>query len=324
MHAMSEKAASEASEVRGELEKIAAELYALRPDDFAAARDEQVRKARADGQKALARELGQLRRPTQSAWLINALWRDERDATEQLLQLADDLARAQARGSGPDLLRLTARRRELEAALLRAARVLAEKARVNVTPAMEREVQETLSAALAQPDVADEIRTGCLVKPASYAGFGTFLPSAPPAATEPAPSARAKAAQAPRAPKEDATPEQPQSIEDARAARHARERREEAERDVEDARAAVEVAAEALAERGRAAEAAEDKHQAVRKQVEQLKRQLRELEQDLAASEDLASTAASRRDQADRAHQAALRTLGRAEEALRDSTTAEA
>ena len=147
-----------------DLEKIAGELYALRPDEFAALRDERVRTARAEGRPALARELNRLRRPTQSAWLINLLWRDQRDIMQQLFQLADELGQAQARASGPDLHRLTAQRRELESALVRRARELAEDAGVSVSASMEREAQETLAAALARPEVAEEVRGSGLRK----------------------------------------------------------------------------------------------------------------------------------------------------------------
>jgi hypothetical protein len=177
------KATAKPAEDTGELDKIANELYAAKPDAFAAARDEEVRNARADGRAALARELNKLRKPTQSAWLINLLWRDQREVMEQLFELAEALREAQAQASGPDLLRLTAQRRELEAALMRQARALAEKAGVSVGAAMEREAQETLAAAVAVPEVADDVRTGRLVKPAAYAGFGagfgTLVPSAP-------------------------------------------------------------------------------------------------------------------------------------------------
>src|SRR6266496_3881643 len=148
------KAHKGAAEDDGELDKVADELYALRPDEFAAKRDEEVKKARAEGRAALARELNKLRKPTQSAWLINLLWRDQRDVMEQLFQLAEELGRAQAQASGRELQTLTAQRRELEGGLLRRARVLAEQAGVTVSAPMEREAQETLSAALALPEVA--------------------------------------------------------------------------------------------------------------------------------------------------------------------------
>ncbi|HLZ27003.1 MAG TPA: hypothetical protein VKV73_06755 [Chloroflexota bacterium] len=294
------------------MDEIADALYALRPDAFAGARDEHIREARANGQQPLARALAQLRRPTQSAWLINLLWRNQRDRLTQLLELGEDLSRAQAQASGPDLLRLTARRRELEAALVRAARSLGEAAEVTVTASMEREVQETLAAALARADVADEIRTGRLVKPAAYAGFGTEVP--PLAAPVVEDKQRAAPATA-RAPKEEDL--------EARAAERTRRQRAEAEQHIADARDALEVAAEAVADRTRAAEAAEQHRQAVHAQVDQLQDQLRELQAQLrdlrmevAAAEQAALSAAARRDQADKAHAAARRALAQAEAAI--------
>ena len=66
-----------------DFDEIADKLYAMRPDEFAAARDEHVRRARADKLQPLARQLSALRRPTQSAWLINVLWRDQTKWTYQ-------------------------------------------------------------------------------------------------------------------------------------------------------------------------------------------------------------------------------------------------
>src|SRR5207302_3534892 len=185
MEAMPDSRSTPASTDREpDFDAIADELYALPPGDFAAARDEYVRKARAEGRQALARELAQLRRPTLSAWLINLLWRDQRDVMEQLFELADALRRAQAQAAGGELRTLTAQRRELEAALLRRASELADEHGVKLTDTVAREAQETLSAALASPEVAGEVRTGRLVKPASYAGFGV-LPAARTAAGPP-------------------------------------------------------------------------------------------------------------------------------------------
>ena len=141
-----------------------------------------IKAARAEKNAELARELGKLRKPTQTAWLINVLWRDQREVMEQMLQLGEELSHAQASASGPALQRLTSQRRELEAALLRRARELAQKAGVTVTPQMEREAQETLAAALARPTVADEVRSGRLVKPASLRRVWRFpatLPTQP-------------------------------------------------------------------------------------------------------------------------------------------------
>jgi hypothetical protein len=298
-----------------ELDEIADELYGLHPEAFAAARDEQVRTARAEGRPSLARELSRLRRPTQSAWLINLLWRDQREVMEQFLQLAGALSQAQAEASGSELHRLTALRRELEAALIRTARGLAHKARANVSASMEREAQETLSAALARPEVADEVRTGRLVKPASYAGFGTLTtPFAPPATGRPeAADAGDHVRTAPsRLPTSDER--------DARAAQQARERRAAAERGVQEARAALKLAADVLADEGRAADAAQRQHAKLGQQVEQVEAQLRELQQQVAAAAHAAAAAAGRKEQAEKAHATAQRTLDQAEKEFKERT----
>jgi hypothetical protein len=302
----------------GELDKIADELYALRPDEFAAARDEQVKKARAQGQAALARELNKLRKPTQSAWLVNLLWRDQRDVMQQLLDLGEALSRAQAQASGPDMLRLTGQRRELEAALMRRARALAEQARVTVTAPMEREAQETLSAAVAMPEVADEVRSGRLVKPAAYAGFGAgFGGLIPPAHANRAERRAADAADDDAEPhrvddskRKEATPKPDELASrraasadrdknaqaeataeqgrlgkvadfEARAAQRERERRAAVERRVADARAAVDNAAGVLADRDRAVEASAQLKQELQDEQQTVRQRLAELQKEV-------------------------------------------
>ncbi len=299
-----------------ELDEIAAELYGLHPDAFAPARDEQVRRARGEGRQPLARELSRLRRPTQSAWLINLLWREQREVMEQFLQLGEELSRAQAEASGPELHRLSALRRELEAALIRTARGLAQKAGSNVSASMEREAQETLSAALAQPEVAAEVRTGRLVKPAAYAGFGTLMPSVPAAsAQQPARDDRKPTTSASKATSARGTLD----AREARVAQRARERREAAERGVEEARAALEASARALATERDAAQAAQQRHETLGQQVEQLEQQLRELKDHLSAAQTDAAAAARQTHQAEKIHETALRALARAEQELREA-----
>ena len=57
------------------LDDVADRLYAAAPDEFMALRTEQVAAAKAAGDKALAKEIGTLRKPTRSAWLVNLLAR---------------------------------------------------------------------------------------------------------------------------------------------------------------------------------------------------------------------------------------------------------
>ncbi len=286
----SSAADTDPSDVEPEFGEIAAELYALRPDEFVAARDERVRRARGEGKRALARELGRLRRPTPSAWLVNALWRDSREAVEELLDLGAELMQAHHEGAGGELQDLTARRRRLEATLLDRAGELAEAAGVRASADSFREVQETLAAALSLPDVATEIRSGRIVRPMSYSGFGTILP-----AQQAAPRRAGR--------------RQEEVIGAAAEA-------EQAERRVEEARAAAEAAAADLAERESAAAAAEQRAAELREQVEELRQRLRELERDAAAAEREVEAEAGRRDRAKEADKRARQALEGAERRL--------
>ena len=88
----------------------AAELYALPPEGFTAARDERVRTARAAGDAALAAQLAQLRRPTVGAWTVNLLVRANPELLDQLLGLGEELRRAQQELRGDALRQLAAQR----------------------------------------------------------------------------------------------------------------------------------------------------------------------------------------------------------------------
>jgi len=289
-----------------QLEQIADELYAARPDEFAALRDEYIKKAKAEKKTDLARELGKLRRPTLSAWLINLLWRDQREVMEQLFDLSQEMGRAQAEAAGPEMRSLMTQRRQVEQALLRQAKALARERGVDVTDSIEREAQETLGAALAQPAVAEEVRSGRLVKSASYAGFGGGAPATPAAGAPrpaPAPAAREPA--------------------DIRAAQRARERREAAERRVAEAREAVDAAASALTNEERALAFVQRQQQQRKTQVDTLEAQLRDLEEEVAqarneltTAEQAARSATRNRDQATKAHAQAVRSLEQAQQEL--------
>lgn len=145
------------------------DLYALAPEEFTAARDEQVRQARKQGDRERAAQLAALRRPTGSAHAVNALVRAEPALVEQLLELGAQLAAAQAGGQGEALRQLGGQRRQLvEAVADRAAAATG----AALSPAVRTEVVATLEAALADPPSAEAVRSGRLVRALSYAGFG--------------------------------------------------------------------------------------------------------------------------------------------------------
>lgn len=153
------------------LEQIADQLYGVTPAEFVAARDEQVARARVEDRE-LADRIGELRRPTQSAWLVNLLWRERRDQVVELLDLGERF-RAAHRSRAADQIRdLSGERQRKVGKLAAQAQRLATDAGSKPSASAVREVEHTLEAAVADPDVADRVRTGRLTKPESYAGFG--------------------------------------------------------------------------------------------------------------------------------------------------------
>lgn len=163
------------------VEKIAARLYALPPEQFTAARDAEVARARQAGELPVARELAALRRPTVAAWLVNLLAAQRPEQVTDLLALGDELRAAQQELRGTRLRELSGRRRQVVDGLAAQARDLAlaagRSARENLPL---RDVVATLNAALADTEVADQVRAGRLVRPTSYAGFGEVAGSVPP------------------------------------------------------------------------------------------------------------------------------------------------
>jgi len=279
-----------------DLADIAVELYAVKPDEFIAARDEHVRRARESGRASLAKAVAALRRPNQSAWLINQLARDQAEAVDELFDLGDSLRAAHQHGDGAELQRISAERRKAEAALIRRARALGAQAGIDVTADMARETEETLAAALASPEVAEEVRAGRLTKPVAYSGFGTMLTSVP----------------APSAPKK----KRPAAKRDAAADTEA-QRRAKAEQVVNDAREELEAAELDLAERENAAEEAARRAEELGSQVDQLRDQLRAVEGELVASDRGTRMEERRRDRARKSRDEARRALDQAERTLR-------
>lgn len=155
-----------------DLDDVADELYGLDPAEFVAARATRAARVREEGDRALASAIGTLRKPTTAAWLVNILTRTLPDEIEALLQLGGALRDAQSRLSGTELRRLTAQRQRVVSALARRAGGFAADRGRQVGKDTLREVSQTLHAALADPDIAEQVRAGRMVTAVSYSGFG--------------------------------------------------------------------------------------------------------------------------------------------------------
>ena len=156
-----------------EVAAAAVELYRLPPEDFIPARDEQVKALRKDGNAAAAKQVAALRKPTVGAWLVNLLVDAEPALAEQVTALADQLRVAQEQLSGDELRALGRQRQELVSGLVARTRALARDAGRTVTGSvLANEVESSLRAALADPEVAREVLSGRLTHATEFTGFG--------------------------------------------------------------------------------------------------------------------------------------------------------
>ena len=204
-----------------ELSEVAAELYAAPLEDFLDLRKAQVSAAKAAGNKELAKQIGQLRKPTRSAWLVNLLARQAPAELEGLLEIGAALRAAQQQLDGAELRRLSGERHRAVDALTKRAAELGSAADYAATDAVRQEVSQTLQVALADPEQADVVSRGILSSAASYGGFGPFELSAALPAT---------AAPKRREPESASEEEKADETEDQAGERATREAREDWER----------------------------------------------------------------------------------------------
>jgi hypothetical protein len=157
------------------LAEAVAELYSADPAEFTERRTALVARARADGDAAAARQIGGLRKPSRSAWVINQLARAEPGLAGQLTDLGDELRAAQDSLDGARMRELSARRRRLIDDL--AQQAFGAAGQPAPPAALRDEVTATLGAALADPDVAGQLQAGTLVRAVQPGGFGPSPPS---------------------------------------------------------------------------------------------------------------------------------------------------
>ncbi|NED99683.1 hypothetical protein [Phytoactinopolyspora halotolerans] len=157
-----------------DVDEAAAELYGLTPDEFVAARNAMVKRAKAEDGREAAAQIQALRKPTLAAWLVNQLVRAHRSEVSDLLAVGDGMREATAASEGARLRELTSRRKELIDGLITRVRSLADDAGVRAGDDAVDAVNETLLAATADPRAASQVEAGTLTHPLQHVGFGPF------------------------------------------------------------------------------------------------------------------------------------------------------
>jgi hypothetical protein len=268
----------------------AEQLYSSDPDQFIERRGALAAQARRAGAAAAAKRIAGLRKPTRSAWVINQLVRAVPEVNTQLAELGRELRKAQRSLDGAAIRELSLRRRRLIEALVRQAfTVTGQRA---PSAALRDEVAATLSAALTDPEVADQLAAGILERAARSEGFGSAGPALRLVPPSPAASPRGGGRRGRPAPRPAPKVAQANPAELAAAReKAARERRRRAVAEAEQAAAAADRAADAAAK-------AEQQQQAA---VRLLEEQLTDARRQLAEARIQARQAGTRQRQA---HQA--------------------
>src|SRR5206468_2334360 len=91
---------------------VADELYTLPRDEFTAARTERAKEAKAR-EPDLAKQIGQLRKPTVAAWLVNQVSRRHPREIEELADIGEKLRSAHQKLAGDQLRTLSRQRNDL-------------------------------------------------------------------------------------------------------------------------------------------------------------------------------------------------------------------
>ena len=283
-----------------ELAEVAAQLYAVSPEEFVDVRTAWVKRARADGDRELATAVSKLPKPTTAAWLLNCLVRERPDRVRELTTLGDALREAQQKLSGPQLRQLSRQRHDLIAAFTSIALGPAEDAGKPVTADLRGQVQETLGAAIADPEAGRALLSGRLTKGLSYVGLGEVEPGTAAAPTKKPPRARTDRVETRRA-----KAERQQRVDAARVAYEQRGA---------EARAAAAGLSEATEEAERAAAAVDS----ARVRADELRRALAEAEEAVREAQVESEAADAGVEAARQVADAAQEALQRAEDELRE------
>lgn len=275
-----------------DLESIADELYELPPEDFIDARGQHAAAARKAGDRELAVKIGALRQPTLSAWASNLLVRAQPDAVASLLRLGEGLREAHQELDREQLRELSSQQHRLVGVLARQARQLAAEAGHPVSEDVQREIEATLHAVLADPQAAQEWASGQLVKPLNPpVGF-----------TAAAVSATARTAASPPPTRSSRPASQDQQDGADSSVRSVKEQRREAERQrkVAQARHDAESAEQQAREREDELRQAESAQEQAEKQLQAAEARSAALAEEVKAAQEQRRQARSALDQARR------------------------
>ncbi|MEU7393017.1 hypothetical protein [Streptomyces albogriseolus] len=299
-----------------DVEAVLDELYALPPSEFVARREERAARARTRRRAQDARRIHAARRPTLAGWAANLLRRSRPDEARRFLELGRALREAYATLDPSGLKELSAQRRRIVSEMSRQAAALAREAGHPLSDTVQRDVETTLRAVLADPEAAavwEAGRVEGVLTPPSE--FGAEAVAAASARREPARARTSGTDQAARKKKDEAA-ERRRAEREERAAR-AREEARVAEARLRERRAAREEAAAALERADEQERKAGEREAALEEQLARARTERERTRAALGEARERDRAAAEELAEAERKAASAARRAGRAE---RDGT----
>lgn len=279
------------------LEDLADDLYALRPDEFTAARNDLVKQTK-PSDADLAAQLQALKKPSPAAWVVNALARHRRDDLIELVQLGATMREAQAELDRGALAQLTRQRRQLVTAMARTGAELGSELGHKVTQPVVDEVAQTLQAALSDELAGGAVLSGRLLRSLETVGTEVDVTDAVAAPGDLA---------IPKAPPKPKSKSNVVDLASHRELAEARKAAEDAEREVEQAQSEVDELDAALDEKASERDRLADELAALEEQIADLESRLRTIDRERRAMD-------RDREKADRILEQQRRLLERARE----------
>ncbi|MCC3276693.1 hypothetical protein LJ753_12520 [Arthrobacter sp. zg-Y20] len=308
------------------LARVVADLYALLPSEFTAARNARAADAGRNGDKDLAKRIKALPKPSTAAWLVNLLADRKQDDLAAVLDLGAALREAQEDLDQKQLRRLSTERQRLLRAIVRSARDLAADLGHPVSEALAGEAEQTLWAAMTDSAAADAVASGQLVR--SLAASGWEEVDLDGAVADPDSVRPARSGSGDRTAATSGTAPSPAKGAGKDSAADSR-RRAAAERlvrklqsELQDAEGDERTAQEAFDTAQQEVDEAAGRRDRLTDEIDDLRERIRELEREVSAADRQAGRLERERDTARRAARSARRSVEKARQKLADARDA--
>jgi hypothetical protein len=156
------------------LDDVRLTLYSGSRATFVERRKELAGAARSGGDRDEAKLIGEMRKPTAAAHIVNLLAQADDSSLQELVELGANIRSAMAKGDDSEMRSLLQGRAAAIAKTVAQARTIARANGESVSGAVSDQIVQTLRAAMASDEAAAAVRGGTLTDALDEPGFGGF------------------------------------------------------------------------------------------------------------------------------------------------------